>query len=125
MVNSQSPELNLSGLDLAAFVQSEVSVTEKLYSILQKLNLAHNRIHLFKFDRLKDNLQFLDLSSNQLKSIDGNIFPKNLKILRLRDNRIETIPELPEGLEEFDISDNKLKILPNYLILLEIFPSHL
>ncbi|NBX50291.1 hypothetical protein EBT25_10190, partial [bacterium] len=104
-------------------IQADVLATTDI-----KECFRYNRIHLFKFDRLKDNLQFLDLSSNQLKSIDGNIFPKNLKILRLRDNRIETIPELPEGLEEFDISDNKLKVLPNYpksLKLLDVSSNYM
>lgn len=81
---------------------------------LTKLNLSYNHIYYFRFDRLCDNLKFLDLSGNQLKFIDGDNFPKNVKILKIADNRIKEIPELPDGIEEFDCHQNEITEIKNY-----------
>jgi len=81
---------------------------------LTKLNLSYNHIYYFRFDRLCDNLRFLDLSGNQLKFIDGDSFPKNVKILKIADNRIKEIPELPEGIEEFDCHQNEIVEIKNF-----------
>jgi hypothetical protein len=64
-------------------------------------------------------LSFLGLSHNKLFNLTNNIFaPLNqtLKILYLKNNQIESIDqsgiECLSKLEELNLSDNKLKLLP-------------
>ena len=80
---------------------------------LVQLNLSHNHLTYFRFDRLSENLRMLDLTENQLIEIDSD-FPKNLVILKLGFNRIKELPKLPEKLEHFDVHKNKLTSLPEF-----------
>lgn len=80
---------------------------------LVQLNLSHNHLTYFRFDRLSENLQVLDLTENQLTEVDSD-FPKNLKVLKLGFNRIKEIPKLPEELVHLDVHKNKLESLPDF-----------
>ena len=85
---------------------------QELPNLLQ-LNLSHNHLTHFLFDRLSENLCSLDLTENQLTTVDS-AFPPNLKVLKLGFNRIIEIPSLPEKLEHLDIHKNKLSAIPDF-----------
>ena len=80
---------------------------------LMKLDLSYNHIYYFRFDRLPSHLKHINLKANQLEVINGE-FPENLEYLNISDNRLKEIPELPNNLKHLDVSENKLEKLPDF-----------
>ena len=66
-------------------------------------------------------LERLDLSYNFIKKIENIHKLSNLKVLNLRRNRIKRIRSLPQNLEIFDISENKITFDDNEFIIKELF----
>lgn len=116
---------SFTGLDKLVFLSlshNKITIIRTEYKTLSEifqLDLSHNRIEYVQEKAFKNlqKLKELHLSHNNLKTLPNNFYAKSiLKFLYLSYNRLENVDFIEDSIDliTLDLSNNKLRRLPNY-----------
>lgn len=100
---------------------NEITTIIERFSSLRCLNLSGNRFSELKlrrtrleFTQIKElSLSCCNLSKNDLAGV-LELFPR-LEVLDVSSNELDDIPDLPTGLKELSIADNRFQYIPKIL----------